>query len=82
MIGKVRIACVVNFNIEILVILEQVNHSQQLNDEPWIISMADGKIVAAHCDCIALLWAITAGVERLINCYPKECILGNATSRP
>lgn len=42
---------------------------------PWLISHKDGKVVAAHCDCMAglgescshvasLLWAIEAGVKR------------------
>ena len=42
---------------------------------PWVISMEDGKILAAHCDCMAglgescthvasLLWVVAVGVER------------------
>ena len=56
----------------------QVNHSQKLNEKPltpWFISMVDGKILAAHCDCMAglgetcshvssLLWLIAVGVEK------------------
>lgn len=60
------------------VFLCQVNHSQRLNEKPltpWIVSMTDGKILAAHCDCMAglgetcshvssLLWVIAVGVEK------------------
>ena len=56
----------------------QVNHSQKLSEKPltpWIIAMDDGRILAAHCDCMAglgetcshvvsLLWVIGMGVER------------------
>lgn len=56
----------------------QVNHSQKLSDKPltpWVISRADGRILAAHCDCTAglgetcshvasLLWVIAVGVEK------------------
>ena len=42
---------------------------------PWTIAEKDGRVLAAHCDCIAglgetcthvasLLWATAAGVER------------------
>ena len=42
---------------------------------PWILSQAEGKIFAAHCDCMAglgescshvasLLWVISTGVEK------------------
>ena len=55
----------------------QVNHSQKLSEKPLtpgIIAMDDGRILAAHCDCMAglgetcfhvasLLWAIGIGVE-------------------
>ena len=55
----------------------QVNHSQKLSEKPltpWIIAMNDGRILAAHCDCMAglgetcshvtsLLWVIDFGVE-------------------
>ena len=55
----------------------QVNHSQRLSEKPltpWIIAMDDGRILAAHCDCMAglgeacshvasLLWVIGVGVE-------------------
>lgn len=60
------------------VFLCQVNHSQRLNEKPltpWIVSMTDGKILAAHCDCMAglgetcshvssLQWVIAVGVEK------------------
>ena len=60
------------------VFLCQVNHSQRLNEKPltpWIVSMTDGKILAAHCDCMAglgetcshvssLLWVIAVGAEK------------------
>ena len=56
----------------------QVNHSQRMTEKPlipWIISEADGKILAAHCNCMAglgetcshvasLLWTTATGVER------------------
>ena len=39
---------------------------------PWVLSMVDGNILAAHCDCMAetcshvssLLWVIAVGVEK------------------
>ena len=56
----------------------QVNHSQRMNEKPlvpWIIAEAEGKILAANCDCMAglgetcshvasLLWATATGVEK------------------
>ena len=53
----------------------QVNHSQKMNEKPlvpWIIAEAEGKIIAANCDCMAglgetcshvasLLWATATG---------------------
>lgn len=56
----------------------QVNHSQKMSEKPltpWIIAQDDGRILAAHCDCMAgigetcshvasLLWVIGVGVER------------------
>ena len=56
----------------------QVNHSQRMNEKPlipWFIAESEGKILAAHCDCMAglgetyshvasLLWATAAGVEK------------------
>ena len=55
----------------------QVNHSQRLNEKPltpWIIAEEGGKIISAHCDCVAglgeccshiasLLWAVESGVR-------------------
>ncbi len=54
-----------------------MNHSQRLSSKPlipWIIAEPSGKIVTAHCNCVAglgetcshvasLLWAIEAGVR-------------------
>ena len=65
-----------DFNIIFLML--QVHHSQRLNDKPltpWIVSMADGRIIAGHCDCTAglgetcshiatLLWVLAVGVEK------------------
>ena len=56
----------------------QVNHTQKLNEKPltpWFLSLVDGKILAAHCDCMAglgetcshvssLLWVIAVGIEK------------------
>ena len=56
----------------------QVNHSQRLSEKPltpWVVCEENGKILAAHCDCMAglgescshvasLLWAIEAGVKK------------------
>ena len=55
----------------------QVNHSMKMNQKPltpWVVAEENGKIVAAHCDCMAglgescthvasLLWAIESGVR-------------------
>ena len=55
----------------------QVNHSQRLSEKPltpWVIAEPSGKILCAHCDCMAglgeccshvasLLWAVEAGVR-------------------
>ena len=55
----------------------QVNYSQRLSDKPltpWVIAEPNGKILCAHCDCMAgigeccshvasLLWAVEAGVR-------------------
>ena len=52
-----------------IVFFEQVNHSQRLNDKPhtpWIISMVDGKILAAHCDCMAGLGETCSHVSSLL----------------
>lgn len=54
-----------------------MNHSQRLNEKPlvpWVLAEAAGKIITAHCNCMAglgetcshvasLLWAIEAGVR-------------------
>ena len=59
-------------------LFEQVNHSQKMNEKPltpWVLSMVDGNILAAHCDCMAglgetcshvssLLWVIAVGAEK------------------
>ena len=56
----------------------QVNHSQKFNEKPltpWVLSMVDGNILAAHCDCMvglgkpcshvsSLLWVIAVGAEK------------------
>ena len=55
----------------------QVNHSMKMSQKPltpWVVAEENGKIVAAHCDCMAglgescthvasLLWAIESGVR-------------------
>ena len=57
--------------------LLQVNHSQKLNEKPltpWVIAEGNGKIISAHCNCVAglgeccshvasLLWAVESGVR-------------------
>ena len=46
-----------------------------MNENPWVLSMVDGNILAAHCDCMAglgetcshvssLLWVIAVGAEK------------------
>ena len=77
-IGKVSDVCITAGVLHgLLIYTLQVNHSQRLSEKPlipWLISMDDGKILAAHCKCMAgmgetcshvasLLWAIGAGVE-------------------
>ncbi len=54
-IGKVKASLFKNISIY-LTILVQVNHSQKLNEKPltpWFVSLVDGKILSAHCDCMA-----------------------------
>lgn len=55
----------------------QVNHSMKLSQKPltpWVIAEDGGKIISAHCDCMAglgescshiasLLWAVESGVR-------------------
>ena len=55
----------------------QINHSQKLSERPlvpWVIAMNYGRVLAAHCNCMAgmgetcshdasLLWAIGVGIE-------------------
>ena len=55
----------------------QVNHSQRLTEKPltpWVIAETNGKILCAHCDCMAglgeccshvasLLWAVEAAIR-------------------
>ena len=67
-----------DFTCNIIFLMLQVHHSQRLNDKPltpWIVSMADGRIIAGHCDCTAglgktcshiatLLWVLAVGVEK------------------
>ena len=62
----------------IILLTIQVNHSQRLSKKPltpWIVSMTDGKIITAHCDCTAglgetcshvasLLWVLAVGIEK------------------
>lgn len=38
------------------VVKGQVYHSQKLKEKPlkpWIIAQLDGKVISAHCDCLA-----------------------------
>ena len=46
---------------------------------PWIISHKDGKVLAAHCDCMAgcshiasLLWAVEAGAYWVLPSAVKK----------
>lgn len=66
------------YNSIYVTISMQVNHSQKLNEKPltpWFVSLIDGKILSAHCDCMAglgetcshvasLLWVVAVGVEK------------------
>ena len=57
-----------------------------MNDKPlipWFIAKCDGKILAAHCDCMAGLGETCSHVASLLwkkftNGYTKKCILGDA----
>ena len=55
-----------------------MRHSERLSDkplQPWIVAEKEGRILAAHCNCMAglgeccshvasMLWAVEAGVRR------------------
>ena len=71
--------------------LLQVNHSQRMREMPlipWVIAEANGRILAAHCDCMAglgetcshvasLLWDIAAGVDKRDSAMPPSIISAN-----
>ena len=88
-LGSKRIIIKVNVILHLRFLSMTGNHSQGLNEKPltpWIISMADGKILAAHCDCVAgvgeacshvasLLWVLAVRVEQ------RESLLSKGSSQ-
>ena len=61
----------------VCIVILQVNHSQKMSERPltpWIIAEGNGKLLSAHCNCMAglgescshmvsLLWAVESGVQ-------------------
>ena len=53
----------------------QVNHSQWMNEKPlipWFIAESEGKILAAHSDCMAGLGETRSQVASLLWATPAE----------
>ncbi|XP_044169839.1 uncharacterized protein LOC114950648 [Acropora millepora] len=75
--GWVREVFVKKFG-ENRLLIAKVNHSQRMSEKPltpWVVCEKSGKVLSAHCDCMAglgescshvasLLWAIEAGCKR------------------
>ncbi|XP_046857602.1 uncharacterized protein LOC124451003 [Xenia sp. Carnegie-2017] len=76
-----RIGCtcaLMRLNALFLFSLHQVNHSQRMSERPltpWVVCEKNGKVLTAHCDCMAgigescshvasLLWAVEAGARK------------------
>ena len=52
-----------------------VNHSQKLNEKPltpWLVAEKEGKIHAAHCDCMAGLGETCSHVAALFGQLQQE----------
>ena len=53
----------------------QVNHSQKMSEKtltPWVITEEGGKIITAHCDCIASLGESCTHVASLLCAIESE----------